>query len=244
MLAVTACSSDDDASKKPAPVVYETVTFEACEIPESDTSNIPGNDETATYEEFGARFVCNNHYFEIGGIWVTNTSALSDGSLIPSDKCVICNADPAFYGADGTAQYSVWAFTPSNSSYLPQMTFGEGITRRIASAKVNNVAKYWHVIKYGYYAKPGFSEGDYYEVIFTGYDAAGQVTGEVPVVMADYRDGKTFIMEEWTEVDLSALGEVNKVVLTATPSETLSDALYGDFYAVCVDEMKFVQPAE
>lgn len=62
--------------------------------------------------------------------------------------------------------------------------------------------------------------------------------------MADYRDGKTFVMEEWTEVDLSALGEVNKVVLTATPSETLANAFYGDYYAVCVDEIRFEVPAE
>lgn len=245
MLALAACSSDDGDGNKtpePQPVSYEIISFENCVIPETTTSNIPVSGETGTYEEGGAQFTCVNQYYELGGIWVANNSEKSDWDQeyggIPSDRCVICNADPAFTGADGTAQYSVWAFTPSNSAVVPQMAFAEGVTRKIASAKVNNVAKYWHVIKAGYYSKPAFSDGDYYEVIFTGYDAAGVETGSVPVVLADFRDGQSFIMDQWTEVDLSALGAVNKVVLTAIPSETLSDAFYGDYYSVCVDEMK------
>ena len=76
-------------------------------------------------------------------------------------------------------------------------------------------------------------------MIFTGYDATGNATGSVPVVLADFRDGKTFIMDTWTKVDLSALGKVNKLVLTATPSDKLKDLLYGASYSVCVDQIVF-----
>lgn len=241
VLALSACNKNN-ASPEPDPVSYETISFEDCVIPENTTNNIPASGETVTYEEAGAQFTCVNQYYELGGIWVANNSEKSDWdqeySRIPSDRCVICNVDPAFTGADDTAQYSVWAFTPSNDEVVPQMTFAGGVARKVVSAKVNNVAKYWHIIKAGYYSKPGFSDGDYYEVVFTGYDASGAKTGSVPVVLADFRDGKSFIMEEWTEVDLSALGEVNSIALTATPSETLSAAFYGDYYAVCVDEIK------
>lgn len=252
LLAFAACSNedgnDDNSGKEPAQPTYETITFEACEIPESGKSNIPANGAENTYEECGASFTCVNELFLLSGIWVANAyeepNLDSEYSSVLSDRYVICGTGAEVAGADDTANYSVWNFNSSNKSLLPQMTFGEGVAKKIVSAKVNNVAKYWYVIKAGYYSQPAFSEGDYYEVIFTGYDAAGEVTGTVPVIMADYRDGKTFVMEEWTEVDLSALGEVNKVVLTATPSETLANALYGDHYAVCVDEIKFEVPAE
>ena len=248
LLAFAACSKNEgnnNENPEPQPT-YATISFEDCEL--TDKSNIPASGEEVTYEEFGASFNCVNQYYELSGIWVANAYEVSnldsEYSSVLSDRYVICNTGAEVAGADGTAKYSVWNFTPSNETILPQMTFGEGVAKKIVSAKVNNVAKYWYIIKAGYYSKPGFSEGDYYEVIFTGYDAAGAVTGTVPVVLADYRDGKTFVMEEWTEVDLSALGEVNKVVLTATPSEKLSDAFYGDYYAVCVDEIKFEEPAE
>lgn len=251
MLAFVACSTDDgnDGGSSSEPKVsYETISFESCEIPSTSNTNIPAEGAESVYEEFGAEFSCTNHLYELSGVWVANKSEKSDWdqeySGIPSDRYVICNVEPAFVGADDTAQYSVWTYTPNNSSVVPQMAFGAGVEKKIVSAKVNNVAKYWHCMKVGYYSKPAFADGDYYEVIFNGYNAAGEVTGTVPVIMADFRDGKSFIMESWTEVDLSALGEVNKVVLTATPSPALSSILYGDYYSICVDEIKFEVPAE
>ncbi len=47
--------------------------------------------------------------------------------------------------------------------------------------KVNNDAMVWQYMKIGFYSKPAFTTGDYFEAIFTGYDAAGNETGKVTV---------------------------------------------------------------
>lgn len=248
-LTFLSCSKENNQpsdNQDPFPKPSVTVSFEQCEIPSNTTNNIPANGQENKYEEQGVQFVCVNKSYELSGIWVSKESKKSDWDQefggVPSDRCVICNdEEKPFTGADNTVQYSVWAYSPRNSDILPQMSFAEGVEKQILAVKVNNVAKWWHVIKAGYYSKPGFAEGDYYEVIFTGYDVDGKETGKVPVIMADYRDGKQFIMGEWTKVDFSALGEVNKVVLTATPCDKLDDAMYGEFYSVCVDEIEIAE---
>lgn len=241
---MTSCS-DNEPEKEP---VYKTITFEDCKFAtEKAVDNFAASSSTATYTEFGADFTNANIYYSMSGILVASTSEQpqTEGSYVSvaSDRKVVCNYadDDAnhFTGADKTDKYSVWAYSVYKKEAIPSFSFADGAEHKITSLQVNNVAKYWQIMKIGYYTKKGFEDGDYYEVTFTGYDAAGKETGSVPVVLGDYRNGKTFIMDTWTKVDLSSLGKVNKIELTATPSDKLKDLLYGDSYAVCVDQIEF-----
>ncbi len=243
-IAMTSCSNDEP---EPQPI-YKTIAFEDCQFAsEKASDNFAASGKTDTYTEFGADFTNANIYYSLSGILVASKSEQpeTEGEYYSqaSDRKVVCNLadDDAnhFTGADKTAKYSIWAYSTYKTDAVPSFAFADGAEHKIKSLKVNNVAKYWQVIKKGYYSKKGFEDGDYYEVTFTGYDATGKETGSVPVVMADYRNGKTFIMDTWTEVDLSALGKINKLVLTATPSDKLKDIMYGDAYSVCVDQIEF-----
>lgn len=243
-LAFTSCS-DDEPEKQP---VYKTIAFEDCQFAtEKSVDNFAESGKTATYTEFGADFTNANVYYTLGGILVASKSEKpeTEGEYLEeaSARKVVCNlADNdanRFTGADKTEKYSIWAYSPYKTDMVPSFAFADGAEHKITSLEVNNVAKYWQVMKIGYYSKTGFAAGDYYEVIFTGYDATGKETGSVPVVLADFRDNKTFIMDTWTKVDLSSLGKINKLVLTATPCEKLKDLLYGDNYSVCVDQITF-----
>lgn len=247
VLAVTSCSDDpkDEPAKDP---VYKTISFEDCQFAtEKAVDNFAASGKTETYTEFGVDFTNANIYYSLSGILVASTSEKpaieGDYVSVASDRKVVCNLtddDAAhFTGADATGKYSIWSYSVYNKDVQPSFAFADGVEHKITSLKVNNVAKYWQIMKIGYYTKKGFADGDYYEVTFTGYDAAGNETGSVPVVLGDYRNGKSFIMDTWTKVDLSALGKVNKIVLTATPSEKLKDLLYGDAYEVCVDQIEF-----
>lgn len=253
LLAFVACESNDEPETPTVPEpTYVTVSFEDCTFAENSHDNFAASGSSASYTEFDAEFSNTNTYYMCGGVVVADQSEASDWedeyAGVPSDRKVICNhassEEGYFTGADSTAKYSVWAYTTYSPAVLPQLTFPAGVEKKIVSAKVNNVAKYWQLMKIGYYSKPGFEEGDYYEVHFVGYDSLAVVTDTVDVVLGDFRDGKTFIQEDWTEVDLSPLGNVNKVVLTATHSDKLNNLLYGDSYAICVDEIKFEVPAE
>lgn len=243
-LTFTSCS-DDEPKTQP---VYKTIAFEDCQFAtEKSVDNFAESGKTATYTEFGADFTNANVYYILCGNLVASKSEKpeTEGEYLSeaSARKVVCNLadDDAkhFTGADKTEKYSVWSYSSYKTDMIPSFEFANGAEHKITSLEVNNVAKYWQVMKIGYYSKPGFAAGDYYEVIFTGYDATGKKTGSVPVVLADFRDNKTFIMDTWTKVDLSSLGKINKLVLTATPCEKLKDLLYGDNYSVCVDQITF-----
>ena len=64
------------------------------------------------------------------------------------------------------------------------------------------------------------------------------------VSLGDYRNGKKFIMEDWTKVDLSSLGEIHELRMTASASEAfIANHSYGTqdafSFAACVDEIEF-----
>ena len=125
-------------------------------------------------------------------------------------------------------------------------SFAEGAAFKIVSAQICNSAAYYQYMKYGRYSTAGFAEGDYCDIVFTGYAADGSVTGTATASLGDYRDGKEYVCSEWTTVDLRALGEVNKVVLTAdirNASELVSTQSSTGF-TVCLDEIKFEVPVE
>ncbi len=252
LLVLAACSSKNDPDH-----TYYTISFEDCRFDDGKHNNYPSESGSADYSEFGADFTVTNYYTQTSGILVADNCEKpvveSEYYNNASDKCVVNNdyvkpekgeEEKAEYGADGSAKYSVWAYNSYVSKDVPQFSFSTGVTRKIVSLKVNNVAQYWQRMKIGFYSKPGFSDGDYFEAIFTGYDAAGNETASVVVPMADYRDGEKFLMESWTEVDLSALGNVNKVGLTASYSTAFSELFVGESYAVCVDKIKFDVSAE
>ncbi len=68
-------------------------------------------------------------------------------------------------------------------------------------------------------------EADYFSVTFTGYDSlngAGNVTGAVEFYLADFRfvdNSLDYIIDQWTSVDMSALGLVQSVRLSFQSSD-------------------------
>ena len=75
-----------------------------------------------------------------------------------------------------------------------------------------------------------FTSGDWAEVKFTG-SLNGAETGSVSFRMADFLGGKEEIVEEWTLVDLSPLGSVDKSDIS------LSSSRENVFQVVCLDHV-------
>lgn len=68
------------------------------------------------------------------------------------------------------------------------------------------------------YAKK-FADGDWFLLTITG-SKAGKETGKVEFYLADFRDGKSIIVNDWRFCNLSSLGEVDKVSFALTSSDT------------------------
>lgn len=61
--------------------------------------------------------------------------------------------------------------------------------------------------------------GDWFKVTITGKDASGAETGSIDVYLADYRDGKTILVDTWQEADLGPLDVVKTVEFTVSASD-------------------------
>ena len=56
-----------------------------------------------------------------------------------------------------------------------------------------------------------YAEGDYLELVINGYPLSGDMMEPIVIVLVDYREGKTFVMQDWTKVSLVELGAVNSL---------------------------------
>ncbi len=85
-----------------------------------------------------------------------------------------------------------------------------------------------------------FVTGDWFKVIITGYKNGIQ-TGQVEYYLADFRNGKSFILKTWTSIELSGLGgEVDKVIFTFDSSDKGQWGINTPTY-VCIDNIYFTQ---
>ncbi|MDR1698946.1 MAG: DUF4465 domain-containing protein [Prevotellaceae bacterium] len=81
-----------------------------------------------------------------------------------------------------------------------------------------------------------FEAGDWFKIIIVGFDGNGNKTAEKEFYLADFRDGKTFICNEWTFVDLSALGKVNKLEFAFDSTDKGTFGVNTPKYA-CIDDI-------
>ena len=74
------------------------------------------------------------------------------------------------------------------------------------------------------FVKGPFGDGDWFRLDFVGLDGQGQELGTVEFFLADYRNGQSAAVSDWTWVDLAALGdEVKSLEFRMASSDT------GDF---------------
>jgi hypothetical protein len=65
-----------------------------------------------------------------------------------------------------------------------------------------------------------FVAGDWFKLTVIGLDEKGNTTGTVDFYLADYRDGKKIMVDQWTWLDLSTLGKVAEVKFSMSSSDT------------------------
>lgn len=111
----------------------------------------------------------------------------------------------------------------------------EGVTYRSSDVKFDGTYSPKHVyicntasvvksLKEGDNYARAFKAGDYFTLTFKALDAQGkEIKGqEVTYYLADFRDGKTFINENWEKVDLTALGECNGITFSMETTDKVT----------------------
>lgn len=232
MLSFASCSDDDneddghggDTPKE----LLSVIDFESVTIPDTGFIN------NLEYQEKGVRFSNNYSESTYGAYWEGfSYSQLTD------------RATPGLIN-----QYSVFASSGANQSEKFAVAFAsyESPTHfqfisdgsyKVKSIMVNNSTYAALSIKDGDSYSKQFENGDWFKVIFTGYNTAGEAGKTVECYLADYRNGKTYICNTWTKVDLESLGNVNKITITFDSSDKGEFGVNTPQY-VCIDDLTYV----
>jgi hypothetical protein len=200
-----------DKGETPGPdYTLRVVDFEAAELSSEGYLN------DSSYEEKGLTFV--NNYTVDGGYWNGFVFSNKTDKTTPglSNQYSVYSTG----GAGSSAKFAV-CFDIGES----EMSFASNDEYDIEYAYFNNSTYTYLAIKNGDdgnkppYVKGPFEAGDWFKLTATGYDAAGTQTGTHDIYLADYRDGKSFLMADWTKVDLTSLGKVNKVKFSLDSSD-------------------------
>ena len=87
---------------------------------------------------------------------------------------------------------------------------------------------------YTYLYIKSFTSGSWLKVIVTGY-LSNKETSKIEYYLSDFRDNKKILLNKWTNVDVSALGSVDKVTFTVESNDVMAPTY------VCIDNIEFTQ---
>lgn len=141
-------------------------------------------------------------------------------------------------------QQSVYTKTP-NTNGIFAMVNGPCIT--YFSESVNLTSAEFALNTYAYLSMQNgdgfgkkFENGDWFKVTLTSLGANNEELKSLDIYLADYRDGKTVMLDNWTNFNLSSLGLVNKIKYTFDGSDVGVSGLNTPAYA-CIDNIKYTK---
>lgn len=226
ILSFASCSDDDNDGDDRE--ILSVIDFENISMPDTGFIN------NLEYQEKGIRF--SNTYTEssYGAYWEGFsysewTDRTTPGLINQYSVYASSGANQSKYFALAYDSYE----SPTNFQFINDQSY------KVKSVMVNNNTYAVLSIKEGNYPSKQFENGDWFKVIFTGYNVAGEAGKTVEFYLADYRDGKTYICNAWTKVDLESLGSVNKVTITFDSSDKGEYGVNTPKY-VCIDDLTYV----
>ena len=172
--------------------------------------------------------------FASGGIALSQwTDAEQAGHV---NQCSVYSDNPIENtgGNDGSSTFAV-TFNGSGAF----MNFKEGEENLIDHLYVTNNTYAVLSMKHGdAFAKiHSYEDKDWFKLTFVGHDNSGTETGKVDFFLSDFREKESKgIVTEWTKVDLTELGSVNKVTFEMTSSDGYMQWINTPTY-FCIDDI-------
>lgn len=138
-------------------------------------------------------------------------------------------------GASSSAQYAV-AYDSASVVCNADKINGAFYARSVMLT--NDTYTYYDMVNGSDYSKK-FVSGDWFKVIVTGY-LNNTVTGSAEFYLADFRNGKSLLVNSWKKLDISSLGQIDRLSFTFGSSDTGSWGINTPKY-VCVDNLDLRQ---
>jgi hypothetical protein len=125
-------------------------------------------------------------------------------------------------GAASGNNYAI-AFSSLSPGFESLATINLAAGQKAYSVDLTNTWYAEQVIRNGNTYGRRFDAGDYFTLTINGYDSAGNLTGRVDVDLADYRNGRSFVLDEWTTISLLGLGDATSIQFTYISTDNLFD---------------------
>lgn len=137
-------------------------------------------------------------------------------------------------GADNSKQFAVLYYS-AWSAQNSRIQFDKAVSPKSVSLN-NSTYTYWS-LKEGDAIAKACADGDWFKVTIIGQNGDTR-TDSIDFYLADFRDGKTFICDTWTAIDLSSLGAVTDLYFTFDGTDQGDWGLNTPAY-VCLDNLKY-----
>lgn len=154
-------------------------------------------------DEYWSGFAISNRGDTTTNSWTNDTSSFTGG------------------GVGGAGNFAVANF----QSYDPPPLIGLPVGLRPVSVKLVNTTYTALTMRDGdpnNFSAGAYGPGDFLSVTFMGNslaDGTGTTTGSATFYLADFRDGASLIVDEWTGFSLTALGEARSVLISFASSD-------------------------
>ncbi len=240
-IGMVSCNDDDDDDVIVEPntekIDFEDITVGSEGYWSGDKTGVESPGEWGATNYTGS-FTSNTASFEnIFSIseYGTSWKGFAYSTLADTSVKGIYENDMYLYGNSGANGSKTFAVAFSDSATI---TFEKEVN--LYNVQVNNNTYTYKVIRDGNaYTDGPFKEGSWFTVKFTGFNEDGEKVGEQTFYLADYRKGKTYICQNWTNVNLTKIKGAKKLVLTFDGSDKGSFGLNTPSY-VCIDNLAYL----
>lgn len=228
LLFLASCDKDDD-------VEIHNANLESLSVGAEGYWN--GADGSGKFQSADLSF--SNSYTEAGANSYWSGFAYSQKSDITTAG--YGNQYSVFDSSNGSNKFALLYYVAGTYASFP-----EGAEYQLRSVSLCNSTYTALSMKNGdiYCKKFGGASGndqDWFKVTITGYDADGISTGTVEFYLADYRNAdnsKDYIVNKWTEADLTSLGKINKLKFELSSTDNGDWGMNTPAY-VCIDNVKY-----
>ena len=137
-------------------------------------------------------------------------------------------------GATGSKQYAV-VYDSASVVCTPDIN---GTFEARSVMLTNSVYAYYDMKNGSDYSKK-FGTDDWFKVIIKGY-LNNMVVGTKEFYLADFRNGKSVLINKWVKADLKSFGEIDRLSFTFASSDMGSYGMNTPAY-VCIDNLQLAQ---
>ena len=145
-------------------------------------------------------FVFDNYFsdFSWGGFMYTNKSDITTAGYTNNS---------AITGKAHSGKVYLTANTSTNTPAV--VSFKDGNSYTVQGFYVTNSTYAYLSMKNGDDFAKKFVEGDWFKLKVSGKDASNNVTQVIEIYLADFRNGKSEMLNTWKWIDLSQLGAIS-----------------------------------